>query len=234
MNSFYNKSQVLDYDYNFNFDLSEFNALDILPDDSFSAFTDLISGEDVLMQDVKLPNISTPLKNIADRLEPFFNKPLSVMNQNESEIRGFKPNFDNTYSARKQSVLTAKFISNNLQKLNQSLLILKNNAPNNNVKSTISNLNTQVFVSNQIMKNIINQLTNNTNSSKQSIMEEKGNFQFCHQLKQSLILADKSFKGMLKLKRIVNIPNINNQLNILIISMQNIISTLKDFNIYCR
>ena len=243
INFFGKNSQVQNYDYNFNLDLTGFSANDVLPDDSFVAFLDELSGESVLMQDVG--TFSTNTLSVPDRLVPFYNKPL--INSSISQIpvskkqdvknpqtpRGFSAQPNNTFELRKLSVLTAKFTLFHLRKLNESLLKLKNSAPNGNVKNTISNLNTQVFVMTGVMQNIIRQLSNNPNASVQLQNQPNQNRNFCVQLAHSNEHADAAIKGMIKLKRMQNIPNISRQLTILILTMQNIISTLSGFNKFC-
>lgn len=248
INFFGKNSQAQNYDYNFNLDLSNFSANDVLPDDSFVAFLDELSGESVLMQDVG--TFSTNTLSVPDRLIPFYNKPLikSPISQNPiSQIpiskkqdvknpqtpRGFSAQPNNTFELRKLSVLTARFTLFHLRELNESLLKLKNSAPNGNVKNTISNLNTQVFVMTGVMQNIIRQLSNNQNASVQLQNQPNQNRNFCVQLAHSNEHADAAIKGMIKLKRMQNIPNISRQLTILILTMQNIISTLSGFNKLC-
>lgn len=248
INFFGKNSQVQNYDYNFNLDLTGFSANDVLPDDSFEAFLDELSGESVLMQDVG--TFPTNTLSVPDRLVPFYNKPLikSPISQNPiSQIpiskkqdvknfqppRGFSAQPNNTFELRKLSVLTAKFTLFHLRELNESLLKLKNSAPTGNVKNTISNLNTQVFVMTGVMQNIIRQLSNNQNASVQLQNQPNQNRNFCVQLAHSNEHADAAIKGMIKLKRMVNIPNISRQLTILILTMQNIISTLSGFNKLC-
>lgn len=248
INFFGKNSQVQNYDYNFNLDLTGFSANDVLPDDSFVAFLDELSGESVLMQDVG--TFPTNTLSVPDRLVPFYNKPLikSPISQNPiSQIpiskkqdvknfqppRGFSAQPNNTFELRKLSVLTAKFTLFHLRELNESLLKLKNSAPNGNVKNTISNLNTQVFVMTGVMQNIIRQLSNNPNASVQFQNQPNQNRNFCVQLAHSNEHADAAIKGMIKLKRMQNIPNISRQLTILILTMQNIISTLSGFNKLC-
>ena len=243
INFFGKNSQVQNYDYNFNLDLTGFSANDVLPDDSFVAFLDELSGESVLMQDVG--TFPTNTLSVPDRLVPFYNKPL--INNPISQIpvskkqdvknfqppRGFSAQPNNTFELRKLSVLTAKFTLFHLRELNESLLKLKNSAPTGNVKNTISNLNTQVFVMTGVMQNIIRQLSNNPNASVQFQNQPNQNRNFCVQLAHSNEHADAAIKGMIKLKRMVNIPNISRQLTILILTMQNIISTLSGFNKLC-
>lgn len=243
INFFGKNSQAQNYDYNFNLDLSNFSANDVLPDDSFVAFLDELSGESVLMQDVG--TFSTNTLSVPDRLVPFYNKPL--INSSISQIpiskkqdvknpqtqRGFSAQPNNTFELRKLSVLTARFTLFHLRELNESLLKLKNSAPNGNVKNTISNLNTQVFVMTGVMQNIIRQLSNNPNASVQLQNQPNQNRNFCVQLAHSNEHADAAIKGMIKLKRMVNIPNISRQLTILILTMQNIISTLSGFSKFC-
>lgn len=243
INFFGKNSQVQNYDYNFNLDLTGFSANDVLPDDSFEAFLDELSGESVLMQDVG--TFSTNTLSVPDRLVPFYNKPL--INNPISQIpiskkqdvknpqtpRGFSAQPNNTFELRKLSVLTAKFTLFHLRELNESLLKLKNSAPTGNVKNTISNLNTQVFVMTGVMQNIIRQLSNNQNASVQLQNQPNQNRNFCVQLAHSNEHADAAIKGMIKLKRMQNIPNISRQLTILILTMQNIISTLSGFNKLC-
>lgn len=248
INFFGKNSQVQNYDYNFNLDLTGFSANDVLPDDSFEAFLDELSGESVLMQDVG--TFPTNTLSVPDRLVPFYNKPLikSPISQNPiSQIpiskkqdvknfqppRGFSAQPNNTFELRKLSVLTAKFTLFHLRELNESLLKLKNSAPTGNVKNTISNLNTQVFVMTGVMQNIIRQLSNNQNASVQLQNQPNQNRNFCVQLAHSNEHADAAIKGMIKLKRMQNIPNISRQLTILILTMQNIISTLSGFNKLC-
>lgn len=248
INFFGKNSQAQNYDYNFNLDLTGFSANDVLPDDSFEAFLDELSGESVLMQDVG--TFSTNTLSVPDRLVPFYNKPLikSPISQNPiSQIpiskkqdvknpqtpRGFSAQPNNTFELRKLSVLTARFTLFHLRELNESLLKLKNSAPTGNVKNTISNLNTQVFVMTGVMQNIIRQLSNNQNASVQLQNQPNQNRNFCVQLAHSNEHADAAIKGMIKLKRMVNIPNISRQLTILILTMQNIISTLSGFNKLC-
>lgn len=243
INFFGKNSQAQNYDYNFNLDLSNFNANDVLPDDSFEAFLDELSGESVLMQDVG--TFSTNTLSAPDRLVPFYNKPLinSPISQipiskkqdvkNPQTPRGFSAQPNNTFELRKLSVLTARFTLFHLRELNESLLKLKNSAPTGNVKNTISNLNTQVFVMTGVMQNIIRQLSNNQNASVQLQNQPNQNRNFCVQLAHSNEHADAAIKGMIKLKRMVNIPNISRQLTILILTMQNIISTLSGFNKLC-
>ena len=243
INFFGKNSQVQNYDYNFNLDLTGFSANDVLPDDSFVAFLDELSGESVLMQDVG--TFPTNTLSVPDRLVPFYNKPL--INNPISQIpvskkqdvknfqppRGFSAQPNNTFELRKLSVLTAKFTLFHLRELNESLLKLKNSAPTGNVKNTISNLNTQVFVMTGVMQNIIRQLSNNPNASVQFQNQPNQNRNFCVKLAHSNEHADAAIKGMIKLKRMVNIPNISRQLTILILTMQNIISTLSGFNKLC-
>lgn len=243
INFFGKNSQAQNYDYNFNLDLTGFSANDVLPDDSFVAFLDELSGESVLMQDVG--TFSTNTLSVPDRLVPFYNKPL--INSPTSQIpiskkqdvknpqtpRGFSAQPNNTFELRKLSVLTAKFTLFHLRELNESLLKLKNSAPNGNVKNAISNLNTQVFVMTGVMQNIIRQLSNNPNASVQLQNQPNQNRNFCVQLAHSNEHADAAIKGMIKLKRMQNIPNISRQLTILILTMQNIISTLSGFNKFC-
>ena len=243
INFFGKNSQVQNYDYNFNLDLTGFSANDVLPDDSFEAFLDELSGESVLMQDVG--TFPTNTLSVPDRLVPFYNKPL--INNPISQIpvskkqdvknfqppRGFSAQPNNTFELRKLSVLTAKFTLFHLRELNESLLKLKNSAPTGNVKNTISNLNTQVFVMTGVMQNIIRQLSNNPNASVQFQNQPNQNRNFCVQLAHSNEHADAAIKGMIKLKRMQNIPNISRQLTILILTMQNIISTLSGFNKLC-
>lgn len=248
INFFGKNSQAQNYDYNFNLDLTGFSANDVLPDDSFEAFLDELSGESVLMQDVE--TFSTNTLSVPDRLEPFYNKPLikSPISQNPiSQIpiskkqdvknpqtpRGFSAQPNNTFELRKLSVLTARFTLFHLRELNESLLKLKNSAPTGNVKNTISNLNTQVFVMTGVMQNIIRQLSNNPNASVQFQNQPNQNRNFCVQLAHSNEHADAAIKGMIKLKRMQNIPNISRQLTILILTMQNIISTLSGFSKFC-
>lgn len=243
INFFGKNSQVQNYDYNFNLDLTGFSANDVLPDDSFVAFLDELSGESVLMQDVG--TFSTNTLSVPDRLVPFYNKPLinSPISQisvskkqdvkNPQTPRGFSAQPNNTFELRKLSVLTAKFTLFHLRELNESLLKLKNSAPNGNVKNTISNLNTQVFVMTGVMQNIIRQLSNNPNASVQLQNQPNQNRNFCVQLAHSNEHADAAIKGMIKLKRMQNILNISRQLTILILTMQNIISTLSGFNKFC-
>lgn len=243
INFFGKNSQAQNYDYNFNLDLSNFSANDVFPDDSFVAFLDELSGESVLMQDVG--TFSTNTLSVPDRLEPFYNKPLinSPIPQipiskkqdvkNPQIPRGFSAQPNNTFELRKLSVLTARFTLFHLRQLNESLLKLKNSAPNGNVKNTISNLNTQVFVMINVMQNIIRQLSNNPNASVQAENQANQNRNFCVQLAHSNEHADAAIKGMIKLKRMVNIPNISRQLTILILTMQNIISTLSGFSKFC-
>ena len=243
INFFGKNSQAQNYDYNFNLDLSNFNANDVLPDDSFVAFLDELSGESVLMQDVG--TFSTNTLSVPDRLEPFYNKPLvegSISQipiskkqdvKNSQTPRGFSAQPNNTFELRKLSVLTARFTLFHLRELNESLLKLKNSAPNGNVKNTISNLNTQVFVMINVMQNIIRQLSNNPNASVQAENQPNQNRNFCVQLAHSNEHADAAIKGMIKLKRMVNISNISRQLTILILTMQNIISTLSGFSKFC-
>lgn len=243
INFFGKNSQAQNYDYNFNLDLTGFSANDVLPDDSFEAFLDELSGESVLMQDVG--TFSTNTLSVPDRLVPFYNKPL--INSSIPQIpiskkqdvkspqtqRGFSAQPNNTFELRKLSVLTARFTLFHLRELNESLLKLKNSAPNGNVKNTISNLNTQVFVMINVMQNIIRQLSNNPNASVQLQNQPNQNRNFCVQLAHSNEHADAAIKGMIKLKRMVNIPNISRQLTILILTMQNIISTLSGFSKFC-
>ncbi len=243
INFFGKNSQAQNYDYNFNLDLSNFSANDVLPDDSFVAFLDELSGESVLMQDVG--TFSTNTLSVPDRLVPFYNKPLvegSIPQipiskkqdvKNPQTPRGFSAQPNNTFELRKLSVLTARFTLFHLRELNESLLKLKNSAPNGNVKNTISNLNTQVFVMINVMQNIIRQLSNNPNASVQAENKPNQNRNFCVQLAHSNEHADAAIKGMIKLKRMVNIPNISRQLTILILTMQNIISTLSGFSKFC-
>lgn len=248
INFFGKNSQVQNYDYNFNLDLSNFNANDVFPDDSFVAFLDELSGESVLMQDVGTFSANT--LSLPDRLVPFYNKPLinSPISQipisqipiskkqdvkNPQTPRGFSAQPNNTFELRKLSVLTAKFTLFHLRELNESLLKLKNSAPTGNVKNTISNLNTQVFVMTGVMQNIIRQLSNNQNASVQLQNQPNQNRNFCVQLAHSNEHADAAIKGMIKLKRMQNIPNISRQLTILILTMQNIISTLSGFSKFC-
>lgn len=248
INFFGKNSQAQNYDYNFNLDLSNFNANDVFPDDSFVAFLDELSGESVLMQDVG--TFSTNTLSVPDRLVPFYNKPLikSPISQNpitpisiskkqdvknSQTPRGFSAQPNNTFELRKLSVLTARFTLFHLRELNESLLKLKNSAPNGNVKNTISNLNTQVFVMTGVMQNIIRQLSNNPNASVQLQNQPNQNRNFCVQLAHSNEHADAAIKGMIKLKRMQNIPNISRQLTILILTMQNIISTLSGFSKFC-
>ena len=243
INFFGKNSQAQNYDYNFNLDLTGFSANDVLPDDSFEAFLDELSGESVLMQDVG--TFSTNTLSVPDRLVPFYNKPL--INNPISQIpvskkqdvknfqppRGFSAQPNNTFELRKLSVLTARFTLFHLRELNESLLKLKNSAPTGNVKNTISNLNTQIFVMTGVMQNIIRQLSNNQNASVQLQNQPNQNRNFCVQLAHSNEHADAAIKGMIKLKRMVNIPNISRQLTILILTMQNIISTLSGFSKFC-
>ena len=243
INFFGKNSQAQNYDYNFNLDLTGFSANDVLPDDSFEAFLDELSGESVLMQDVG--TFSTNTLSVPDRLVPFYNKPLikSPISQNpiskKQDVknpqtpRGFSAQPNNTFELRKLSVLTARFTLFHLRELNESLLKLKNSAPTGNVKNTISNLNTQVFVMTGVMQNIIRQLSNNQNASVQLQNQPNQNRNFCVQLAHSNEHADAAIKGMIKLKRMVNIPNISRQLTILILTMQNIISTLSGFSKFC-
>ena len=248
INFFGKNSQAQNYDYNFNLDLTGFSANDVLPDDSFVAFLDELSGESVLMQDVG--TFPTNTLSVPDRLVSFYNKPLikSPISQNPiSQIpiskkqdvknpqtpRGFSAQPNNTFELRKLSVLTARFTLFHLRELNESLLKLKNSAPTGNVKNTISNLNTQVFVMTGVMQNIIRQLSNNPNASVQLQNQPNQNRNFCVQLAHSNEHADAAIKGMIKLKRMQNIPNISRQLTILILTMQNIISTLSGFNKFC-
>ena len=243
INFFGKNSQAQNYDYNFNLDLTGFSANDVLPDDSFEAFLDELSGESVLMQDVG--TFSTNTLSVPDRLIPFYNKPLikSPISQNpiskKQDVknpqtpRGFSAQPNNTFELRKLSVLTARFTLFHLRELNESLLKLKNSAPTGNVKNTISNLNTQVFVMTGVMQNIIRQLSNNQNASVQLQNQPNQNRNFCVQLAHSNEHADAAIKGMIKLKRMVNIPNISRQLTILILTMQNIISTLSGFSKFC-
>lgn len=243
INFFGKNSQAQNYDYNFNLDLTGFSANDVLPDDSFEAFLDELSGESVLMQDVG--TFSTNTLSVPDRLVPFYNKPLinSPISQipiskkqdvkNPQTPRGFSAQPNNTFELRKLSVLTARFTLFHLMELNESLLKLKNSAPTGNVKNIISNLNTQVFVMTGVMQNIIRQLSNNQNASVQLQNQPNQNRNFCVQLAHSNEHADAAIKGMIKLKRMVNIPNISRQLTILILTMQNIISTLSGFSKFC-
>lgn len=243
INFFGKNSQAQNYDYNFNLDLTGFSANDVLPDDSFEAFLDELSGESVLMQDVG--TFSTNTLSVPDRLVPFYNKPLinSPISQipiskkqdvkNPQTPRGFSAQPNNTFELRKLSVLTARFTLFHLRELNESLLKLKNSAPTGNVKNIISNLNTQVFVMTGVMQNIIRQLSNNQNASVQLQNQPNQNRNFCVQLAHSNEHADAAIKGMIKLKRMQNIPNISRQLTILILTMQNIISTLSGFSKFC-
>lgn len=243
INFFGKNSQAQNYDYNFNLDLTGFSANDVLPDDSFVAFLDELSGESVLMQDVG--TFPTNTLSVPDRLVPFYNKPLinnpisQIPVSKKQDVKNFQPprgvsaQPNNTFELRKLSVLTARFTLFHLRELNESLLKLKNSAPNGNVKNTISNLNTQVFVMTGVMQNIIRQLSNNPNASVQFQNQPNQNRNFCVQLAHSNEHADAAIKGMIKLKRMVNIPNISRQLTILILTMQNIISTLSGFSKFC-
>lgn len=244
-NLFSKKMETSNYDYNFNLNLSEFNADEMLQDSSFVAAKEELTQDYVLMQDVldfqtgktqTTENVafytSTNFKN---RLVPFYNKPTKteVNTQTLPKMRGFVVDTNYTESVRKLSILTAKFTLHHLMQLNESLNTLKNVAPNQNTRNIISNLSTEVFVSSQVVRNIIKQLANNPHTNVANNLEHVENRNFCVELKNSVKHADESLKGLIKLFRLVNIPNISRQIIVLKVVMQNIISTLNGLKNYC-
>lgn len=230
-NFFNRKMSVLNYDHSFNLDLSEFSADDMLPDNSFVAATNTLTTEQTLLQDVECVNLQTI--NDSFRMVPFYNRPLAILTEQVKGLRGFNLTPNLTNNTRKNAVKLAKYTHHHLKELYNALLKLKNSAVNNNVKNTVSNQLTQIFVLTEVMFNIIKQLTNNSNATILNENVDFNNRNFCVEVTNSLKHADQSLKGVIKLNGAVYIANISNQLHIMGVVLNNILQTLNSLKSYC-
>lgn len=235
MNSifFRNNATALNYEHNFDIGLSTFSTADILPDDRFMAYMEDLTSDFVLMQH-PCHKASTNCKvDNSNRLNPFDNGVKIKHIDSQNEMMGFSMSSPHTDSVRRLSVQAARFTLHHLTELEKSLNTLKQSAPNQTTKNTISNLNTQVFVLRQTTKNIIKQLTNNPRAELTDPSHTMDNKNFCQELRHSLTHANESMKGLIKLNRLVHIPNINRQIAIMHMVLNNIISALTELKSFC-
>lgn len=198
-----------------------------------------VTGDEVLMLLSDLDNnfseiISTNSLQ-ADRIQPFY----STLNQGGIKVSshgaffGYKKAQNKTFAIQQSATRQAKYVYLNYVTLLNRLNAMLNHAPNVNVKNDISNLKQETILSVATLTNIIRLLSNNQNPALEAITESNNNMSFCNELKSAIKITNAIINGLIRLKRMVNIPQISINLTILTLSAISMHHKLKDMQSFC-
>ena len=231
------KTLNFEHDHSFEINLSNLQATDIMPDNSFVAYFSVVGSDYVLMQNVR------ELKVMAQpQLQPFLNRPMPQSNvppvasaHNDPtlpQIKGYIAEPNNTTQVRTQSVLTAKYVYGQLATLYGLLLNLKTLSVNNMGGTMFQNLATQTYVLAETLNNVVVGLTNNPNPIMPQ-PEFKTQNNYCNLLGMAQKTTHNVIVGLIKLNKLLVIPNINPWLNNGLHTMWVVLSGLNMANQNC-
>ncbi len=236
MNSlFFNKTKTLDNNL-------EENSLDVSfvkPSDILCAGICNLTGDEVLMLNSDLVDETLETLSVenfgSDRIQPFYSKGNYGGIKVNSKVAGigYKKAKNQTFLVQQNATRQAKFVYLNYVRLLNSLNKMQSHAPNNNVKNDIAGLKQEVLISTAVMGNIIRVISANQNPMLEAVSQANNNMAFCNELRNALRISDSIIFGLIRLNRMVNIPQISKQITILTLSANNIHNNLRGMLSYC-
>lgn len=184
--------------------------------------TSNLTGDEVLMLSDQLENAPI-LKKLEDkpRLNPYY----SVLTTNKTKAiipvcLGYVKTL-NTIVVQQNATRIAKYVYLNYVTLLNRLASMSVNAPNSMVKTEVGELKQEVIVCSTMISNIIKIISNNSNPPL-NINMCATNLSFANEIKNAQKSISEISGGLVKLIRIINIPQITNLVLSIATSTQNI------------
>ena len=203
--------------------------------DNFSSAISNLTGEMVLVLKSCVGNLTTQalIKRDYNRLQPFYSNSVKELNLNSHKAElGYSVAKNQTFNMQVNATRQAKLIYLNYIVFLKQINSLISHAPNIEVKNALSGLRQETIISIGVMANIIKVVSNNQNAILEEVGTQNSNAAFCNELKNAMRTNNLIIFGLIKLNRLIEIPQISNQLLILTLSAnnnQNLLQTLKSY-----
>ena len=202
----------------------------------FSAATSRLSGDMVLVLSKDVAGVSTsapatkpPTENPKIRLQPYHsNKAYDgvVKKSNVPTDFGFIPEQNQTLSMQQNATRQAKFVYFNYLKLITKLNNLLSLTQNQLVRQELVGVRQEAIISSTILSNIIGVISFNQNPVLNDFNTESRAGNFAAELRGAIRTVDTIISGLTRLNRMIFIPQINWQLQILQLSAVNMRNSL--------
>lgn len=220
-------------------DISQIDVSFVNESDILSAAENGVTGDTVLMLLSELNNAKAEFvkqqSSDLNRIQPFYSKlnEGGIVVSSHAAFFGYKKAQNQTFSMQQMASRQAKFVYLNYLTLLNRLNNMISHAPNANVKNDITNLKQEAILSMAVLKNIISLISNNSNPVLNASAQSANNMSFCNELKSAIKTSDIIISGLIRLNRMINIPQISNQIVVLTLSVVNMHHKLKDMLSYC-